>query len=57
MAIWICEEEIASLRSKLVNEIIDDKYATINGQKFGVHDLLEDADTDDLFNITAMLFE
>lgn len=56
MPIWICEEEVFDLRNKLVNDIIDDKYATINGKKVGVHDLLEDADTDDLFNITAMLF-
>lgn len=56
MPIWICEEEVVDLRNKLVNEIIDDKYATINGKKVGVHDLLEYADIDDLFNITAMLF-
>ena len=56
MPIWICEEEVVGLRNKLVNEIIDDKYATINGKKVGVHDLLEYADIDDLFNITAMLF-
>ena len=56
MPILICEEEVVDLRNKLVNEIIDDKYATINGKKVGVHDLLEYADIDDLFNITAMLF-
>tara|TARA_R110000851_G_scaffold301250_1_gene457607 strand:- start:603 stop:941 length:339 start_codon:yes stop_codon:yes gene_type:complete len=56
MPIWICEEEVADLRNRLLNEIIYDKYATINGKKVGVHDLLEDADTGDLFNGFAMLF-
>jgi hypothetical protein len=55
MTIEISEDAIAACCEKLAGEIIDNTYTTINGKRVSIHDLLEDADPEDLANIAAML--
>jgi hypothetical protein len=52
----VSEDAIDECRLELASSIIDGKYATINGKKVYKHNLLEDADPEDLANITLMLF-
>ena len=51
----LSEQDIIDGRSDLSDDIIETSYTIINGKKVTVHDLLEDADTEDMANIIAML--
>ena len=54
-SIEVSEESLMECKLSLVNEIIYDKYATINGQRVYVYDLIEDAEQDYKDDILLML--
>jgi hypothetical protein len=51
----VSEDAIDECREELLASIIEDGYVIINGKKVHNFDLLEDADDEDLANITLML--
>ena len=55
--IRISEDAIAECREKLVNELCYKPFnVTINDKFVHFHDMFEDAEVEDLFNIAVMLF-
>ena len=54
-SIEVSEDSLMKCKLSLINEIIDDKSAHINGQRVYRFDLIEDAEQEDKDNIILML--